>query len=371
MCNYNGYNTPEWKEKRLKILKRDNNICAICQRVTTNPHVHHISYLNSSDENSFIEPWKADDEQLITLCREHHDLFWGTKCKTKDYIVLPTVPTPTLLKRHDQHPEHEDFWDILEIMVPDWDDEYNILLAYQYKNKNIWIRTYKYSWKLKIAILYPEITKLWKKLYEGESIEGKDEIEEFLFYTFYSPKEIEAFDQEILKMVESCRSLIVNYNYMHHQFEIALNCLRERPNRGYVLITKNNKKERRFTLINLTNKQEIVLADFAEDPDFKKVPITTINIIGALFAYKYIVGIEIDAEYIDAPIFLSNSAGIGSIRGHLYCETTCFDSSFFENEFPNIPERLRVSLANQLNPIPPQKRCRVFEWNNEWGTWDL
>lgn len=369
MCN-TGYNTPEWKEKRLKILKRDKNICAICQRVTTNPHVHHISYLNSNDENTFIEPWKADDEQLITLCREHHDRFWGTQSKTKDYIILPTFPTPTLLKRHDQHPEHEDFWDILEIMIPDWDDEYEILLRYQYRNKNIWISTYKYSWKLKIAILYPEISKLWKKLYEGDTIEGKDEIEEFLFYTFYSPKEIEAFDREILKMVESCRSLIVNYNYMHQQFIKALNCPREKPYNGYVLITKNNKKERRFTLYNLSNKQEILLADFISDSDFKNVPITTINIIGALFAYKYIASIDVSAEYIDAPIFLANSSGIGSIRGYLYSDTPCFDNYFFEKEFLNIPERLRITLTHHLNPISSPKRCRVFEWNKEWGTWD-
>lgn len=362
---YSGYSTPEWKAKRLKILLRDHYRCAICQRITDNPQVHHISYLNSTNENTFLEPWKANDEQLITLCREHHECFWGTKCKTRDYIFLPASPCPILLKRHDQHPEHEEFWSILDIMIPDWDDEYKILLKYQYKNN--WCLPYQYQTNLIVALLYPETSKLWKKL-NGETIEGYDEIEEFLYYSYFDVKEIKYFDSKIKSMVAICNSLVVNYNYMHKQFEVALLNSKTRPSSGYIIKTRNNKKERNFTLYDIENNCTIILEDFSNDVEFKQIPITTANEIGTLYAYAYLnTNSEDCSSYIESPIFLDNSTGISSVRSILLKENLCIDDKLFEQYFSNIPERIRHHFANYFKRIKNYKKCRIFEWNKQWN----
>lgn len=367
MENNSGYNTPEWKAKRLKILERDQYKCAICQRFTASPHVHHISYLSSNKENSFFEPWKADDEQLVTLCREHHDCFRGTKCTTKDYIFLPANPSPILLIRHCRLPDPEEFWDISDLMIPNWDDEYDILL--NYRKKCFWKWTDKYKWNLRIALLYPETSKMWKKLIDGETIEGKDEIEEFLFYSYYNTKDIESFDCEIRSMVDSCDSLVVNYKYMHKQFEKVLINNLTRPTKGYVLQTKNNKRERSFTLYNLETNQRILLGDFINDEDFKKIPITTANEIGALYAYAYLNNLTENSKYIEVPLFLDNSAGMGSVRSYLLTDDVLFDEGFFSKHFNNIPERLIKLFVNHFRNIKSYKRCSIFEWKKQWGCW--
>lgn len=58
--SYNFYNSPkykyytyltslEWKEKRQKVLVRDNNICQICKEKTAD-EVHHLTYENLGNE---------------------------------------------------------------------------------------------------------------------------------------------------------------------------------------------------------------------------------------------------------------------------------------------------------------------------------
>lgn len=61
--------TPEWQEKRFKILDRDNRHCLRCGRGFEDGvllHVHHLAY------RSGCEPWEYPDEELQTLCDEHH-----------------------------------------------------------------------------------------------------------------------------------------------------------------------------------------------------------------------------------------------------------------------------------------------------------
>lgn len=55
-----------WQKKRLQILERDGFMCTICQR-QHNVQIHHNWYLKD------YEPWDYDDNQLVTLCNEHHD----------------------------------------------------------------------------------------------------------------------------------------------------------------------------------------------------------------------------------------------------------------------------------------------------------
>ena len=74
---YNFRNTQEWKNKRSHIKERDNYLCQACfnnlygtrQRLTTTGlEVHHIKPIKSS--------WnlRLDENNLITLCRVHHEL---------------------------------------------------------------------------------------------------------------------------------------------------------------------------------------------------------------------------------------------------------------------------------------------------------
>lgn len=60
--------SPEWRERRKKVLDRDNEECQLCKGKGS--HVHHKTY-----QNIFNEPL----EDLITLCRDCHDMFHKLK----------------------------------------------------------------------------------------------------------------------------------------------------------------------------------------------------------------------------------------------------------------------------------------------------
>ena len=57
--------SPEWKAKRLEILKRDDYKCTKCGE-TKKLHVHHLSYTRGCNA------WEYPNEQLITLCKGCH-----------------------------------------------------------------------------------------------------------------------------------------------------------------------------------------------------------------------------------------------------------------------------------------------------------
>lgn len=69
-----------WKNKAEDIKKRDNYLCQVCIRglygteVIYNPHelsVHHIISLSDDFER------RLEDDNLITLCRKHHEMAEG------------------------------------------------------------------------------------------------------------------------------------------------------------------------------------------------------------------------------------------------------------------------------------------------------
>ena len=57
-------NDKRWKEKRLKILRRDKHTCQICGYFGSRVNVHHKKYTGYA--------WDAPDEDLITLCKRCH-----------------------------------------------------------------------------------------------------------------------------------------------------------------------------------------------------------------------------------------------------------------------------------------------------------
>jgi 5-methylcytosine-specific restriction endonuclease McrA len=54
--------SPEWQQKRLLVIDRQNNVCHGCMHNTIDD-IHHMSYDNLGDELLF---------QLIGLCRDCH-----------------------------------------------------------------------------------------------------------------------------------------------------------------------------------------------------------------------------------------------------------------------------------------------------------
>lgn len=69
---------PEWKERRLQILKRDNYTCQRCGVRGKKMNVHHLRYDKS------VMPWEYDDKDLITLCEECHEIVHNIKPVYKD-----------------------------------------------------------------------------------------------------------------------------------------------------------------------------------------------------------------------------------------------------------------------------------------------
>lgn len=69
--------SPEWRQKRRTVLKRDGYTCRMCggKRSNTDTHsleVHHRYYIL----NHYA--WKYDDSALITLCKDCHELIHKT-----------------------------------------------------------------------------------------------------------------------------------------------------------------------------------------------------------------------------------------------------------------------------------------------------
>lgn len=61
----------QWREKRNQIVERDKYLCQVCKAndkfTYNNLEVHHITPL----EDDF--DMRLDDDNLITLCEEHHE----------------------------------------------------------------------------------------------------------------------------------------------------------------------------------------------------------------------------------------------------------------------------------------------------------
>lgn len=59
-----------WRDKRKRILARDNYECVICGN-KEDLTVHHKQYHVSEDGLKYV-PWDYDDKYLITLCKKCH-----------------------------------------------------------------------------------------------------------------------------------------------------------------------------------------------------------------------------------------------------------------------------------------------------------
>ena len=82
----------EWKCKREYIMKRDLYMCVACRHKlqgtirqfnTEDLSVHHIRPLNTNYE------LRLDDKNLITLCRNHHEM--AEKCEISTEKLLNIV----------------------------------------------------------------------------------------------------------------------------------------------------------------------------------------------------------------------------------------------------------------------------------------
>lgn len=75
--------TTKWRNKREKILKRDNYRCVYCGRRHAKLHVHH-KYYSAYPNGVLVYPWNYPDDALITLCSYCHQRVHARK-KIKVY----------------------------------------------------------------------------------------------------------------------------------------------------------------------------------------------------------------------------------------------------------------------------------------------
>lgn len=59
---------PRWQKKRLKVLKRDQWTCQICNDTESTLNVHHRYYLENHD------PWDYPMKAFVTLCNDCHKI---------------------------------------------------------------------------------------------------------------------------------------------------------------------------------------------------------------------------------------------------------------------------------------------------------
>ena len=75
--------TAEWRNKRERILKRDNYRCVYCGKRHAKLHVHH-KYYSAYPNGVLVDPWNYPDNALITLCSYCHQRVHARK-KIKVY----------------------------------------------------------------------------------------------------------------------------------------------------------------------------------------------------------------------------------------------------------------------------------------------
>ena len=69
---YKAYlKSPEWKEKRLEVLRRDKFICQKCKKEWAT-EVHHLTYKNIYNERL---------EDLLSVCKGCHEKIHNIKTK--------------------------------------------------------------------------------------------------------------------------------------------------------------------------------------------------------------------------------------------------------------------------------------------------
>ena len=84
---------PRWQKKRLEILQRDNFTCQICPRTKTKStlQVHHKKYIKGKN------PWEYENEDLITVCEQCHEIITNYKninffnCVLFSFRLLPNA----------------------------------------------------------------------------------------------------------------------------------------------------------------------------------------------------------------------------------------------------------------------------------------
>ncbi|MGN0484891.1 MAG: HNH endonuclease [Lachnospiraceae bacterium] len=83
------YNSPEWKQLRLQVLRSDKYECQICKRkgkYTRATTVHHVNYVKTHPELALEKfyTWKGKQKRnLISLCHECHEEVHGYRKKEK------------------------------------------------------------------------------------------------------------------------------------------------------------------------------------------------------------------------------------------------------------------------------------------------
>ncbi len=65
--------TPQWLDRRVQILKRDNYKCCNCGSLN-GLEVHHRQYHRLKSIGDFRKPWAYPDNNLVTLCAQCHQI---------------------------------------------------------------------------------------------------------------------------------------------------------------------------------------------------------------------------------------------------------------------------------------------------------
>lgn len=106
--------TPEWKEKRLSILKRDNFQCQYCNRNAKEKllHVHHLVYFQN------VMAWEYDNVYLTTYCEKCHSDWHITKEEIDYYLAvdLKFLNLYCLLIKQIREIGHENFHELYGIL---------------------------------------------------------------------------------------------------------------------------------------------------------------------------------------------------------------------------------------------------------------
>ena len=77
------YSDPRWIAVVTRILRRDGHRCTVCQASSmegASLSVHHKVYVRGR------LPWEYPDEQLVTLCEDHHLI--QTAKRRRKYAIL-------------------------------------------------------------------------------------------------------------------------------------------------------------------------------------------------------------------------------------------------------------------------------------------
>lgn len=293
-----AYNSPQWIARRQIILSRDKSVCQCCNKKKAE-EVHHINYYDEQGYSLGNKIWLSPDSNLVSLCSACHEKFKGTFCD--DLIFIPANP-PIKVTKQTTHTLNN-----LLLCNTDWNDVSSELRKLQLRYNII-------ENSIILAALYPEATKVGRKILFKEDIDDIDELALYkLIYRYKDERELNYTIRRLSEIATHHPSTRKNCSYFIQQLQELKTTQRTTPQKGIIVMASSNERRGQFIAIYDIEKSKVVKKyNFCNDENYKDYPTKkTPNILAQFYAIEYVMKrcMNTSEKTYELPIFPNDENG--------------------------------------------------------------